>query len=172
MNDDKKISELAEPLLTALELERKGMAFFRKAAAKTSGELARKTFEFLADEEAKHIERITSFYKTLTDEGLKNLPETFPSDTDKRLSEFNQKLAELGKSISATTSDVEAYRTALAFEDGAEEFYTEQAGKAEAAQVQAFYRWLVEEEKMHGLVIKSCIEFASDPEAWFKKENK
>lgn len=172
MSDKQKLEKLLEPLQTALELERKGMQFFRRAAASTKGAVAQKTFEFLAGEEEKHIERIKQFYASLAEDGLPQKATQFPSDAQSRLKEFNRVLADLSKTITAGTSDVEAYETALAFENGAEDFYEEQMNLATDPSVKNFYQWLIHEEGMHGELIKSCLDFVNDPEDWFKRGEK
>ena len=160
MTDNKKLDSLLEPLQTALALERKGMQFFRQAAASTKGAVAQRTFHFLAGEEEKHIERIKQFYASLVE------------DAQSRLDEFNRVLLDLSKTISAGTSDVEAYETALAFENGAEDFYEVQMKTAEDPSVRNFYQWLINEEEMHARLIQSCLDFVNDPEQWFKRGEK
>lgn len=169
MNDNKKLAALLEPLQTAIELERQGMKFFRQAAASTKGEVARRTFHFLAAEEEKHVERIKQFYQTLAENGLESLPKEFPGNADARMEEFKKSLAELSRTITASTTDAEAYETALAFENGAEKFYTEELEKADNTRVKNFYQWLIGEEEMHSRLLNSCLEFVNDPEQWFKQ---
>jgi rubrerythrin len=172
MTDNKKLDSLLEPLQTALALERKGMQFFRQAAASTKGAVAQRTFHFLAGEEEKHIERIKQFYASLVEDGLPRVTTEFPSDAQSRLDEFNRVLVDLSKTISAGTSDVEAYETALAFENGAEDFYEVQMKTAEDPSVRNFYQWLINEEEMHARLIQSCLDFVNDPEQWFKRGEK
>lgn len=169
MPDKKNIAELLEPLRTALELERQGKEFFQEAAATTTSKLARQTFEFLAAEEDRHIERIEQFYRSLEETGETDLPDTEPSDAEARLKTFNDTLAVLKDHITPSTTDVEAYRTAIAFENGAEEFYAEKVAESLNPKVKKFYQWLIDEEEMHSRLLSSCLEFVEDPAEWFRK---
>ncbi|MEW6051378.1 MAG: ferritin family protein [Candidatus Zixiibacteriota bacterium] len=169
MTDSRKVSELLEPLEIALRLEQEGRQFFLEAASTVTGRVARQTFEFLAGEEEKHIKRIQEFYKSLELTGGQQVPEVEDSDADRRLVAFNDRMALLKDEIKPSLSDVEAYLTALKFENGTEEFYSRQIESATDVNIKRFYRWLINEEAMHAKVLQSCVQFARDPAAWFKK---
>ena len=163
------LENILAPLRVALRLEQEGKQFFTEAAAKVTGKAARQTFEFLAHEEDKHIHRIQEFYRSLEQSGGQDIPESGESDADSRLTGFNDRMAELRDEIRPTLSDVDAYRMALKFENGAEEFYAKQVKESADPRIQRFYIWLINEESMHARVLNSCIQFAEDPAAWFQK---
>lgn len=155
------------PLRVALRLEQEGKQFFAEAAGKVTGKAARQTFEFLAAEEDKHIRRIQEFYRTLEQSEGRVIPDSEESDADTRMVAFNNRLAELRDEIKATLSDIDAYRMALKFENGAEEFYARQVAESSDPRIQKFFVWLINEESMHARVLNSCIQFANDPAGWF-----
>jgi len=169
MTGDKNLRTALEPLRIALKLEQEGRAFFLEAAANASSDLVRQTFEFLADEEVKHIQKIREMSKSVEGAGSQDLLDVGDSEAEVKLSVFNQKLASLRKDVQTSGSDVAAYEAALKFENGAEEFYKEQLDKSEHPSVKKFYRWLLEEEAMHGRLIKSCLRFVQDPAEWFRR---
>ena len=169
MADKELTNELLEPLRTALQMETEGRQLFLEAARRASGRHARQTFEFLAAEEERHIERIRHFYSSIEDKGSAAAAEIPPSDPGKRLLEFNDQLAELRDDLKPTQSDIEAFRFALRFENGAEEFYRKQIDTTPSDRARDFYQWLVGEEEIHGQVLSSCLAFAEDPAAWFRK---
>jgi rubrerythrin len=162
-----KHAELLEPLAVALKLEMEGRQCFLDAAASTKSKLARQTFEFLAKEEDKHIENIRNFIQSITDTDGARLFDIGVSNADEKLASFNNRLSQLKDAITTTATDVEAYKFALDFENGAEEFYAEQLAKSNNEFVRKFYRWLIDEESMHARLLKSCLKFAEDPAAWF-----
>lgn len=167
MPDRKQLDELLDPLKVALQLEQEGKRFFSEAAATVTGKAARQTFEFLAAEEDKHIRRIEEFYQSLEESEGENAPDTEESDADRRLVAFNDRLAELRNEIKPTISDIEAYKTALKFENGAEDFYAEQVARSSNPKIRKFYTWLIHEESMHAKILNSCVQFAENPAAWF-----
>lgn len=161
--------DLLEPLKTALKLEIEGRGFFVEAARKVTGQQARKTFEFLAAEEDKHIEHIRRFYESI-EKGEVSFPGGLDeTDAERNMAEFNKRLAELKEELEPTATDIEAYEYALRFENGAEDFYREKMEESEIPEVRQFYRWLVGEEELHSRVLQSCLQFARDPAAWFKE---
>ncbi len=169
MNDRVPTEQLLEPLRIALKLEHEGRQFFLEAAEKTNSDLARQTFEFLAKEEDKHIEKIERFYQSLELEGDSDqLPEVEESTAEDRLAEFNNKLSQIRETYKSTDSDIEAYKMALEFENGAEDFYEQKMLESSNPRIKKMYQWLIDEEKMHGRLLKSCLLFAEDPAEWFK----
>lgn len=167
MPDRQKLDALLEPLKVALQLEQEGKRFFAEAAATVTGKAAKQTFEFLAAEEDKHIRRIQEFYQSLEESDGENALDTEDSDADQRLVAFNDRMAELRNEIKPTLSDIEAYKTALKFENGAEDFYAEQVAQSSNPKIKKFYAWLIHEESMHAKVLNSCVHFAENPAAWF-----
>ena len=163
------LENMLAPLRVALHLEQEGKQFFSEAASKVTGKAAKQTFEFLAAEEDKHIRRIQEFYSSLEQSGGQDVPESEESDADARMVGFDDRMAELRDEIRPTLSDVDAYRMALKFENGAEEFYAKQVKDFADPRIQRFYIWLINEESMHARVLNSCIQFAEDPAAWFQK---
>ncbi len=161
--------DILEPFRIALKLEEEGREYFLKAARETRSRLARQTFEFLAKEEDRHIENIQSFFKALQDEENEDLPEVEESQSEQKLEAFNQRLDKLQSEFKPSASDMDAYRYALEFENGAEDFYQEILDKSNDARVRKFYQWLIDEEKMHGRLLKSCLRFVEDPADWFQR---
>ncbi len=160
---------LLEPLRIALQMETEGRQLFLEAARRASGRHARQTFEFLAAEEGRHIERIRDFYASIEKKGKPDDSYRPDPSARSRLIQFDSGLARLRDELKPTQSDVEAFRFAIRFENGAEEFYRRQIESVENEAVRNFYRWLVAEEEIHARVLASCLEFAEDPAAWFQK---
>lgn len=166
MNDE--MQDLLAPLRVALEMEQEGMKLFSEAAKKATGRHARETFEFLVGEESKHIERIRRFYESVESSGGTEPPDVDESAAQRNLDSFNRKLSELRDELQPTSSDAEAYRFALDFENGAEEFYRSKMNETNNEHVRQFYRWLIQEEDTHSKILKSCLEFAENPAKWFE----
>lgn len=154
--------------MIALKLEQQGKRLFRQAAETTTSKLAKQTFEYLAREEDKHIEKIEKFYARIRDSAGEDIPEIEDSQADEKLESFNLTLESMRDEFKATASDIEAYRLALEFESGTEEFYEQQLHNTSDPRLQRFYKWLIDEEAMHGRLLKSCLRFVEDPAEWFR----
>ncbi len=171
MNNQNKLEDMLEPLLIARRLEMKGQQYFLDSAKNAKNKLVRQTFEFLANEESKHLVKINEIYHSLEISDGENVPDIEDSEADNKLSSFNDKLAELTVSVPPDASDIEVYEIALKFENGAEEFYDKMYLQSENPKIKKFYKWLIDEEKMHASLLKSCLAFVKDPTAWFKMRN-
>lgn len=166
MNED-DLKHILEPFALALKLEEEGRQFFLMAAQKTKSRLAKQTFEFLASEEDRHIEKIRKFYRSL--ELSEELPEVEDSDAEAKLIAFNDRLAQLTEEANDVATDLQAYRTALEFENGAEELYASRMLSTDNPRIKKLYRWLIEEEAMHSRLLRSCVKFVEDPTGWFDR---
>ena len=160
-----------EPLAVALKLEQEGRKFFVDCAENFESKLAKQTFKFLASEEDKHIARIEEFYKNIEETGETGLPDLGGTKTDDRFAAFDARLSRLRDEVKSTATDVEAYRYALKFENGAELFYDKCMKESNDENIKSFYKWLIEEEAMHSKVLEACLKFAEDPEAFFKNRD-
>lgn len=172
MDKKNEIDILLEPFRIALTLEKEGKQLFTSSAARTTSKLAKETFDYLAKEEDKHIERIERFYEAMRQSGGKDLPETEESTADEKLESFNLMLEGLKDAYQSTSSDVEAYRMALEFESGTEDFYEQKLKESDNPKIRRFYQWLIEEETMHSRLLKSCLRFVEDPAEWFRWRKK
>jgi rubrerythrin len=162
---------ILEPLQIALKLEREGKQFFAEAAQRCEGELPRQTFRFLAEEEERHIEHIERFYNSLVDSPDAGLPDLDEGATKERFQSLRSRLSELQDSLAPSISDKDAYKTAIRFENGAEDLYREQIEKSDNPAVRAFYEWLIREEERHARFLRDCLRFAEDPSGWFKENS-
>jgi len=165
--DDK----LLEPLRIALRMEAEGRNTFVEAARRASGRHARQTFEFLTAEEDRHIEKIKRFYESLLNQTPPEPSELSVHGIDDKLDQFDRQLAALKGEMQPARSDIEAFRFALSFENGAEAFYRKQIETTDNERVREFYRWLVQEEELHGRVLTSCLLFVEDPAAWYRRHD-
>jgi len=167
-----RLKEILEPLRIALKLEMEGKQFFLDAAASTRSKIARQTFEFLAKEEDKHIDHIQKMCESVEGSQGKNLLDAGISDAERKLAEFNSRLAKLRDEFQGSSDDSAAYNMALKFENGAEEFYEKMMNDSDDPRVKKFYKWLIEEESMHSRLLKSCLKFVEDPAVWFKSHKR
>ncbi len=164
----KNLNDILEPLRIALKLEREGKQFFLDTAGSTRSKIARQTFEYLAKEEDKHIDHIQKMYESVEGSQGKDLLDAGVSDADRKLAEFNSRLAGLRDEFKGSSDDSAAYHMALKFENGAEEFYEKMMKESDDPRVKKFYKWLIEEESMHSRLLRSCLKFVEDPAVWFK----
>lgn len=157
--------ELKEALQTALEFEKKGYGIYVEASEKTENPIVRKTFRYLADQEASHIERIKRY-----------IEEESP---DVRL--FGDKLPEVQRFFTMTVSefkektelsddDLKAHETALALEKSSYEFYKKQFEGTEDEKAKPFFEFLMEQESAHYALIEKAYDYIKNPTGFYAEE--
>ncbi len=163
------IHELLEPLKTARRLEEEGRKFFAEAARTTKSRLAQQTFKFLVQEENRHLRTIDAYIANLTASEKLSFPSLTASKVDEVIEDFRALIATLYETYTPDMTDIEAYRMALNFENGAEEFYRKKLRETDHPDVKKLYEWLIAEETMHARLLQACLNFVEDPEGWFKR---
>lgn len=163
-------------LETAIANEIEGRNILIKGKDTAETPLAKATFQFLADEELKHIELIKDFSKTLA--GVK------PWDSEK-LEELN--LSEAGSQIRSiferfatqfeevNTADderLEIYRVAMDMERRGYEFYSKAAESAEDPRAKELYAFLASEEQRHFQMIQDTHDFLEQPDGLLAMEER
>ena len=155
-------------LSTALEMEAKGKAFYRKALEGCQNDLGRKIFQQLMEEEVLHMGRIKKIYDSLSagqpwSDEWKSVGEVKQSITRT----FRELADTHGKNIHAETGDLEALSVGIDFELGTVKFYEEQLRLATDTMEKAFIRRMIGEERSHYNTLSDLNLYLSDPDAWF-----
>jgi rubrerythrin len=164
-NDEKKV------LALALENEIRGRELYTQYANTVGSGLAKRVFVHLANEELSHIEDIKEF--------LKSLPMGINLDVEKmtkpvslrKTQEFFGKLVEdLLEQIRPTDDDNKSRDVAMAIEKASYEYYRKGAEATRNQKVRKFFKWLMEQEQSHFMLIRNAFEYANNPETWFREQ--
>jgi rubrerythrin len=150
------INKPVEIIKSALLLERKGKAFYESVARQTRNEAIRQFFDMLAKEEEQHVEVLTRQYVNLVREGtlVEAHYDEVPQDT------ANSVLTEqIRKEISAASYEAAAISAAIAMEDKAVSFYSQQAAASQSAVEKGLFQWLASWEKTH---LKFLVDIDTD----------
>ncbi len=156
-------TELMKALKTAYEAEKEGLRSYLKYAKQTKVATGKNMFIQLALDEIDHMDLIEKFMeKTLAGQPIEhvNIPKG-------RLSKFMPSTKDLKFAEKSGLGDEEALKVALAHEEKAMKFYTEEAEKATDPKVKDFFQKLAEVEKKHFDIIKAEIDFMSQDGFWF-----
>jgi rubrerythrin len=168
-----KFTNQKEALAMAIDMEKEGHSFYIKTAEKATDKMTKQVFDFLANEELKHIESIKTFYDAEI-AGKK-------TDFDKLLGGRTPEIAKqaifnlfknLEKIVPADKPDMDAYSFARDFEKKGEHFYREAAEKASDADIIKLFQFLVEEEQRHFQMIDDSMAFLENPQEWFHRQEK
>jgi rubrerythrin len=157
-----------EMLASALEMEEKGKAFYKKAVNSCQNPQCKEIFSALAEEEVVHSSRIKQIHDTLTSGQCWTRDWESIKGSHKELGALFQDLAAKEKTkIKAETSDLEAVDIGLDFELASVKFYQDHRAKATDPIEAAFLDQMIREEGEHLRALKDTRYYLIDPEGWF-----
>lgn len=151
--------ELASALMAlgiAIQTEKDGREFYKRAAGKTDDRGGKILFTSLADDELDHLRLLETQKEALLQEG-RWLPEsetgaqTRPTKVEGAPIFSREAVAE---DINAYTSELSALRMAYLIEKDAVAFYSRAASETEDPHGKAMYEWLVAMEKEHQRILQ------------------
>ena len=160
MNENSAIDILKMAIL----LERRGKAFYRRAADAAGDESVKAFFQLMADEEDKHVDVLSEQYKSYQENkrfvstGLsKNKDSGFASSV------LDEKIK---NKISAAGFEAAAISAAIAMEERAIRLYSKRAADSQNDEEKELYQWLADWEKEH-LRFLNAIEKGLIETVWF-----
>ena len=133
-------------LKSALLLEIRGQAFYKKAAQQAESQAVKDFFETMAAEEVRHVQILSDQYKAVKAKGVftaPNIEETTTGVADNVLADS------LKKRISAAGFESAAISAAMGMEERAIKLYAQRAEEAEDPEEKRLYTWLAEWEGRH-----------------------
>ena len=160
----------------AIKFEIEGHRILQQAKEASSEPLAIATFEFLANEELKHIEIIKEYSKTLegakkwNPDMLKGLTLAGASTGIRGIFErFGAQFEEAG---TAPDQRMEVYKVAMDMERRGYDFYSSASEKSTDKKSQNLYRFLAGEEMRHFRIIQDTHDFLDHPDGFFAIEER
>ena len=153
----------------ALDMEKKGHAFYKEMAKKSANDIAKRTFAFLAKNEIMHIENIKKFYETLKKDGKVPAPDldALKTEREKEYTIFSESLSVLKEKIKPEDDDVKACEFAMDFENKGYKHYENMLKKADDPSLIKLLKFLLAEESKHYESIKQTYEYLKDSANWF-----
>ncbi len=153
--------DIQESMKIALENELKGKEMYEKFAERANNPVTKRTFEFLAEEEVKHIEAIRNF-----EESVQVTPEGPTSFEDIR-SIFDQSIEHFDKQAKPESDDLEAHKLGMDLEQKSYELYKKFFEESTEENVKRFFEFLMKQENSHFVLIQKAYDFISDPEGFY-----
>ena len=138
---------LQEALKLAIQAEKDSMDFYRKAAAATANDRAKKVFEMLANEEVAHLKSFFDHYKGGEFGDINSFMETPPNLDDPTY-------RALLKAIDEKTHEQKALEIALKEEKSCIDHYTSMAKDIVDPLVKAVFTRVISETEKHASLIE------------------
>ena len=158
-------------LTQAMDIEREGMAFYRKAAASSADARARDVFRSLVEDEVGHLRMLQAEYDSVNGSGkwlpaAKAIPKVVTG-----LHLFPPPAKAAGASA-ASPSDLEALRFAMDIEQKGYDLYVKAAAETQDKDGQAMYRFLVRMESRHYKILQDAYGYLTHPDNWYDDEER
>lgn len=155
-------------LSAALELEKKGEAFYKKAVSTCQNALGREIFRMLMKDEGLHMDRILKIYNSLKQgqtwsEDWKSMKS---GHKDLRVL-FKEMASEHGSKIEVNTSDLDALNMGIDLELRSIAFYKKNITNAQDSIERDFIEQMIREENSHHAVLSDMKVYLADPAGWF-----
>jgi len=159
-----------EGLRVAVQMEIDGKEFYLKASRDSSNEMGRKLLESLAVEEDLHRQKFEQIYGALQQK--KSWPSLEPaSDFSRHLKTlFARQTEEIGTSITALSTELDAVETAMDMENKSYDFYKSRSKIATYTAEKDFYEAVAAEETVHHRILRDYYDYLKDPVQWFTQK--
>ena len=142
--DDDKTTEI---LKCAILMEKRGQAFYTKVAQQASGEVVKRFFEMMAEEEKNHIKILSEQFQAYQKNrqfNISDMADQCESDITGQILSQN-----IRSEISAADYEAAAISAAMSMEENAIKLYSERAVAATDPNEKALYDWLANWETQH-----------------------
>ena len=153
----------------AIQMELDGKQYYLKTSRESSNELGKELLQSLAAEEDMHRQKFEEIYNTIRNKKAWPIAD-FQSDGGKGLKTiFARATEEMGSTIKAAATELDAIQTAMDMENKTYDFYKSQGRNATYNAERDFYQTMAAEEREHHLILLDYYEYLKDPAGWFVK---
>lgn len=166
------MEEKLSALKTAMQLEKDGEAYYKKAAEKSTTPFAQGLFRQLAAEEKDHLKKVEEIYDALGGKGKasEKLKLLKPSSAVRDI--FKKATGELKDKAPAGSSDLETIKTAMGMEEKSIDLYDGLGKQEHDSFAKRFFVLLSYEERGHYLSLFDAYDYIVDPAAWLEQKEK
>ncbi len=161
-----------EALRLALEFERENQEFYTQKLNEVKDPRAKKTLEFLINEDSHHIDKIIRFNSSLLgNEEFDDEKECSSKLSEKATELFKIIIGQSTANITVEDTDVEIYEKAMELENKGYKMYKLCSESKELDyRVSKFFAFLAEEESQHYDLLAKTKKYLEDPSYYFEEE--
>jgi rubrerythrin len=163
-----KISDVKEAIKTAIQMEKDGYSFYKKAASQTSSEMGKSFFESLANDEQVHLD---VFQKIFEDKVGKTEWDILVN-SNKKYSELPifPKDLESSEGANPNLDELDALRLGMDSEKEAIDYYNKIKEKSSNSDVKDILDKIIEQEKKHYLLLEQEFDHLDKTGYWFEMD--
>ena len=158
--------DVKNAIKTAIQMEKDGYSFYKKASAQTSSEMGRDIFESLAKDEQLHLE---VFQKLFEDKIEKSEWNNLVNSSKKyaEIDIFPQDLKQL-EGANPDTNELDALEIAMDSEKNAIDYYGDIKEKTKEENIRQIINEIIEQEKNHYSILQEEFDHLSKTGYWYE----
>lgn len=157
--------DVKDAIKTAIQMEKDGYSFYKKAAAQTTSDMGRSIFESIANDELIHLDIFEKMFKNMV--GKDEWNELVNSS--KKYTNINVFPKDLKEVTGANpdANEIDALRIAMDSEKEAIEYYTKIRDNLSDNQVIEIINEIIEQEKNHYRIFEGEFNHINTTGYWF-----
>ena len=160
-----EIKNIKDAIKIAIQMEKDGYSFYKKAAAQTQNEMGRSIFESLAEDEQMHLDVFQKmFNETVSESEWGNLVNS--SQKYQNIPIFPKDLKSI-EGVQPDTNELDALRMAMDSENEAIDYYTEIRACLTDDSVKKIIDQIIEQEKSHYFLLQQEFDHLSTTGYWY-----
>ena len=159
------ITNVRDAIKTAIQMEKDGYSFYKKAAAQTTSNAGRDLFESLAEDEEVHLQVFQKMFKdTVGNTEWEDLVSSSSKYT--AIPVFPKDLKSV-EGANPDIDDLDAIRMAMDAEKEAIDYYTEIWTTLSEAEVKKIIDKIIEQEKNHYFLLQQEFDHLNSTGYWY-----
>jgi len=159
-----------EAVRFAVQMEIDGKKFYLKASRESSNETGRKLLQTLSGEEDLHRQKFEEIYRAIQQKKAWPSVSLAPDRSQELTTLFARQTEEIGSSVVAPSTELDAVQTAMDMENKSYDFYRAQSHAATYIAEKDFYEAVAAEETVHHQLLRNYYEYLKDPVHWFTQK--
>ena len=158
--------DVKNAIKTAIQMEKEGYAFYKKASAQTSSDMGREIFDSLANDEKIHLEVFQKLFKDKIEKSeWNNLVNSSKKYAD--IDIFPKDLQQI-EGANPDTNELDAIKIAMDSEKDAIEYYGKIKEKIKDDDIRKIINEIIEQEKNHYSILQEEFEHLSRTGYWYE----
>jgi rubrerythrin len=163
-----ELDDIKEAIKTAIQMEKDGYSFYKKAASQTSSDTGRSFFESLASDEQLHLE----VFQKIFEEKVGKTEWNNLVNSSKKYTEIPifPKDLETSEGINPDSDEMDALRIGMDSEREAIDFYNKIKDNSSNNEVKEIIDKIIEQEKKHYLLLEQEFDHLDKTGYWFEMD--
>ena len=162
------IENIKEAIKTAIQMEKDGYSFYKKAAIQTSSDMGRTVFDSLANDELLHLDVFEKMFREKV--GKTEWDQLINSSKKYADMPIFQKDLKTVEGANPDTNELDALNIAMTSEKEAIEYYTKIKERAVENEVKDIIDEIIEQEKNHYAILEQEFNYLSKTGYWYEMD--